>query len=89
MRESAWHRSLVDGGWTASLQCRLDRGLRRLLPVRGFARSVAVQTGGTLAARAIAFTSAPVISRLHSPADFGVLAGYAAAHTRAAHGNGQ
>ncbi len=40
----------------------------------GFARSVATVTSGTIARHAILFLSAPVLSRLYSPNDFGTLA---------------
>ncbi len=52
--------------------------LRRLLPKNRFARSVSVLAGGTAAAQIIVVAASPVLTRLYSPEDFGLLAVYAA-----------
>lgn len=53
----------------------------RVLPKGRFARSVAILLGGTSAAQALLALSAPVLTRLYDPADFGVLGVYGSAVT--------
>lgn len=52
--------------------------LKRLVQLRHsrFVHSTATLTGGQLIATAISFAMAPVLSRLYTPADYGVLATY-------------
>lgn len=50
--------------------------LKALLPKSSFARSVAVLAGGTAAGQAIVVLASPIITRLYTPEDFGVLAVY-------------
>lgn len=54
----------------------LDR-LRSLLPRSRFALNVSVLAGGTGLAQAIILLSSPFLTRLYSPADFGLMAVYA------------
>jgi len=49
------------------------RLIRRGIPRGRFARGVAVLVGGTTASQAILVLTAPVLTRLYTPADFGVL----------------
>lgn len=51
--------------------------LRRLLPKNTFARSVSVLVGGTFSAQLLLVLTAPLLTRLYSPEDFGLLAVYA------------
>lgn len=51
--------------------------VKRLLPKNKFARSVSVLAGGTAIGQLIAIIGSPVITRLYSPEDFGVLAVFA------------
>ena len=51
--------------------------LRRLLPKNTFARSVSVLVGGTASAQLLLVLAAPILTRLYSPEDFGLLAVYA------------
>jgi len=51
-------------------------GLRRLLPKNTFARGVSVLVGGTAAAQLLTVLAAPLLTRLYSPEDFGLLAVY-------------
>lgn len=46
----------------------------RVLPTNRFARSVFVLVGGTVAGQAILVLSAPLLTRLYSPQDFGLMA---------------
>ena len=50
--------------------------IRSLLPRGRFARSVVVLAGGTTLGQAIAVLASPVLTRLYSPGDFGILAVY-------------
>lgn len=52
--------------------------VRALLPKGGFARSVAILAGGTVAAQAVTAIAAPLLTRLYRPEEFGLLAAYAA-----------
>lgn len=48
--------------------------IAKYLPTDSFARGVAVLSGGTVAAQLILLSAVPVLTRLYSPDDFGVLA---------------
>jgi O-antigen/teichoic acid export membrane protein len=50
--------------------------LRRLLPGNTFARGVSVLVGGTAGAQLLTVLAAPLLTRLYSPEDFGLLAAY-------------
>jgi O-antigen/teichoic acid export membrane protein len=50
--------------------------LLRILPRGKFARSVAVMTAGTALGQGLVLASAPLLTRLYTPADFGMLAVY-------------
>lgn len=49
----------------------------KLLPRKGFARSVSILAGGTALSQVLMLLSAPLLTRLYSPEDFGLLAVYA------------
>ncbi|HEY9459863.1 MAG TPA: oligosaccharide flippase family protein [Paralcaligenes sp.] len=51
--------------------------IRKILPKNQFARGVSILVGGTAGSQLLAICAAPVVTRLFSPADFGVLAVYA------------
>lgn len=57
---------------------RVIERLSKALPHGGFARQVAVLTSGTLLGRALAVLAMPFLTRIYAPADFSVLATYAA-----------
>lgn len=48
--------------------------IKRLLPKSHFARHVSVLAGGTVAGRLIVVAASPILTRLYSPGDFGLLA---------------
>ncbi len=50
--------------------------LRSLLPKNAFARGVSVLVGGTAGAQVLTVLAAPLLTRLYSPEDFGLLAVY-------------
>jgi len=50
--------------------------IQTLLGRSRFARSVAVIAGGTAAGQAVTLLASPIITRLYSPADFGLFAAY-------------
>lgn len=52
--------------------------IKRLLPSNRFARSVSILAGGTAAGQAIVVLASPILTRLYTPEDFGLLAVYAA-----------
>ncbi|MCR9190146.1 MAG: oligosaccharide flippase family protein [Alteromonadaceae bacterium] len=52
----------------------LERAINRILPKEGFARGVSVLASGTAAGQAIVIASSPILTRLYSPEDFGLLA---------------
>jgi O-antigen/teichoic acid export membrane protein len=52
--------------------------IKRLLPRNRFARSVSILAGGTAAGQGIIVLASPLLTRLYSPEDFGLLAVYAA-----------
>ncbi|HET7553570.1 MAG TPA: oligosaccharide flippase family protein [Gemmatimonadaceae bacterium] len=49
----------------------------RLLKTNSLASGISMLAGGTVAGQIVALASVPILSRLYSPADFGVLAVYA------------
>jgi O-antigen/teichoic acid export membrane protein len=55
---------------------RFPGRLLRILPKGGFARSVALVTAGSVLGQGLVLASAPLLTRLYTPADFGVLAVY-------------
>ncbi len=55
----------------------LREQLWRRLPTGGFARSVAVLVGGTALGQSLTVLASPLLTRLYTPQDFGVLAVYA------------
>lgn len=52
--------------------------LQRLLPKGGFAKGVGVMASGAVAGQAILLLSSPILTRIYSPEQFGVLAVFAA-----------
>lgn len=56
---------------------RAKAGIGHLLPKSTFARSVSVLVGGTASAQVLMVLAAPLLTRLYSPDDFGLLAVYA------------
>lgn len=56
---------------------KLKRFARRLLPKNRFARGVSLLAGGAMAGQAIIIAASPILTRLYSPEDFGVLAVFA------------
>ncbi|KAF0279731.1 oligosaccharide flippase family protein [Spiribacter aquaticus] len=56
---------------------RLGNAARRLLPKNRFIRSVSILAGGTAAGQIIVVAASPVLTRLYSPEDFGLLAVFA------------
>ncbi|SDJ10014.1 lipopolysaccharide biosynthesis protein [Billgrantia gudaonensis] len=59
------------------MMSRAKQRAARLLPKNKFARSVSVLAGGTAAGQIIVVAASPVLTRLYSPEDFGLLAVYA------------
>lgn len=59
------------------MRIRLNNVVRRLLPNNRFARSVSVLAGGTAAGQIIVIAASPIVTRLYTPEDFGLLAVYA------------
>jgi|SRR5690554_2352327 len=55
---------------------KVSRLVRKILPTNSFARGVSVLVGGTAGAQMILVLAAPLLTRLYSPEDFGVLAVY-------------
>jgi O-antigen/teichoic acid export membrane protein len=51
--------------------------IRKFLPRNRFARSVSILAGGTAAGQGIVVLASPLLTRLYSPDDFGLLAVYA------------
>lgn len=51
--------------------------IRGLLPKNAFARGVSVLVGGTASAQVLTILAAPLLTRLYTPEDFGLLAVYA------------
>ena len=56
---------------------RSKTALRAILPKNSFARGVSVLVGGTAGAQLISVLAAPLLTRLFTPDDFGLLAVYA------------
>jgi len=56
---------------------RTKNVIRAILPKNAFARGVSVLVGGTAGAQLLTVLAAPLLTRLYSPEDFGVLAVYA------------
>ena len=54
----------------------MKQTLKKILPKNRFARSVSFLAGGTAAGQAITVLAAPLLTRLYSPEDFGLLAVY-------------
>ncbi|WP_288370602.1 lipopolysaccharide biosynthesis protein [uncultured Marinobacter sp.] len=50
--------------------------LKRLIPQNAFARGVSVLVGGTAGAQVLLLLAAPLLTRLYTPEDFGLLAVY-------------
>lgn len=50
--------------------------LRSILPTNAFARGVGILVGGTAGAQLLSMLAAPLLTRLYSPEDFGLLAVY-------------
>ncbi|MFW3616422.1 lipopolysaccharide biosynthesis protein [Billgrantia antri] len=57
---------------------RLVIPARRLLPTHTFARGVSVLVGGTAGAQLLTIAAAPLLTRLYTPEDFGLLAVFTA-----------
>lgn len=57
---------------------QMKERLKRPLPKNRFARSVSVLAGGTAAGQVIVVAASPILTRLYSPEDFGLLAVFAA-----------
>lgn len=55
----------------------LKAGAKRLLPRNKFARSVSILAGGTAAGQGILIAASPLLTRLYTPEDFGLLAVFA------------
>ena len=51
--------------------------IKKFLPRNRFARSVSILAGGTAAGQAVVVLASPLLTRLYSPEDFGLLAVYA------------
>lgn len=51
--------------------------IKKLLPKGAFARGVSVLVGGTVGAQALMVLASPLLTRLYTPEDFGLLAVYA------------
>lgn len=54
----------------------LTARIQKLLPKKRFARNVSVLAGGTAASQAIVVLASPLLTRLYTPDDFGLLAVY-------------
>jgi len=54
----------------------MKQPLKKLMPKNRFARSVSILSGGTAAGQGIVVLSSPLLTRLYSPEDFGMLAVY-------------
>ncbi len=55
---------------------RLKQAVSRVLPKNPFARGVSMLVGGTASAQLLTVLAAPLLTRLYSPEDFGLLAVY-------------
>lgn len=56
----------------------MKASLQKWLPANSFAKGVAVLSGGTAGAQLLLLLAAPILTRLYSPEDFGVLAVFVA-----------
>lgn len=56
---------------------KLTSTLKKALPKNAFARGVSVLVGGTVGAQALMVLASPLLTRLYTPEDFGLLAVYA------------
>lgn len=56
---------------------KIKQSFFRLLPKNAFARGVSVLVGGTVGAQALMVLASPLLTRLYTPEDFGLLAVYA------------
>lgn len=56
---------------------KLNSTLKKALPKNAFARGVSVLVGGTVGAQALMVLASPLLTRLYTPEDFGLLAVYA------------
>jgi len=54
----------------------LRANINRLFPLNGFARNVLTLISGSVLAQIIAVAAAPILTRLYSPEEFGILALY-------------
>jgi len=63
---------------TSLSMSRVKNSVEKLLPAGSFARNATVLTSGTAAAQAIIVLASPILTRLYSPEEFGVLAVFAA-----------
>lgn len=59
-----------------SVKDRFKQKVERLLPKNKFTRGVSVLVGGTAGAQVLMVLAAPLLTRLYTPADFGLLAVY-------------
>ena len=55
----------------------MKQTIQKLLPNNPFVRSVSILAGGTAAGQGIVVLASPLLTRLYSPEDFGILAVYA------------
>ncbi len=58
------------------INLNLPSAIKKLLPQSGFARGVSVLVGGTASSQALTLLAAPLLTRLYTPEDFGLLAVY-------------
>jgi O-antigen/teichoic acid export membrane protein len=72
LRESVSRPLVGMTGWSPWF----GRVLARALPRRGLARNVALVASGTILGQGVAAVAAPVLTRLFSPSDFGILGVY-------------
>jgi O-antigen/teichoic acid export membrane protein len=56
---------------------KLTSTLKKALPKNAFARGVSVLVGGTVGAQALMVLASPLLTRLYTPEDFGLLVVYA------------
>ncbi len=57
---------------------KLGNKIKSFLPQSSFVRNVTLLAGGTALGQAIALVASPILTRLYSPEDFGILAVYSA-----------
>jgi len=56
---------------------KLNHRVTSILPKNAFARGVSVLVGGTVGAQALMVLASPLLTRLYTPEDFGLLVVYA------------